>query len=250
MIPVIVLLIVGILLVSMIGSAVSTITTGGEIRYNEKQFQSYANQQYATEFGNSSAYEDNLLIVFLTDEEHDDYYCIAWCGENLHSKINNMFGDENTPFGRAVLASVPDYYEYSLSSNLVSIMDTMSEKITALNLQSSFQSQTNHNSMTASHLTNHTSTPVSSETVNLGLQRFTEATDIPTVIVVDTMENVFGKTISASDIVSILFLLVVAGVAIYFLVKGIRRNKQKNNTDYQNDNQNQSYQSGAYNGTR
>lgn len=239
MLPFIILLVVVLLLVSTVGSAVTNIANGGEVRYDEAKFQDYANRQYAAEFGNSTAYEDNLLIVFLTNEEANDFYCIAWIGDNVRTEINAMFGDETTVFGRAVLASInQEYYAYSLSSNLAAVMDTMSAKITERGYPTSFRTEANRATLTESHLTNKTSLAISEETVGVALRDFTEATGIPAVIAVDTMENVFGKTMATGDIFTALILLVVAGVAIYFIVRAIRNNKKNGGNGGNNNNNN------------
>lgn len=226
--PILLILVVGALLIGMVGSAVSNVANGGSIYYDEAVFQKYADDQYAAEFSSYSNYENNLLIVFLTNEEADGYYVIAWVGDNIHTDINYMFGDETTTFGRVVQGAVNrEYYAYSLDSNLASVMDQMGARIESLGLTSSFRKEKPATNLPSSHLTNHSSLSMTEETVNDSLQAFTEKTDIPAVIVVDTMENVFGKTIPLSDIVMVLILLVLLGVAIYLIVRTLK--KRKNN---------------------
>ncbi|MBQ9113018.1 MAG: hypothetical protein IJY08_05500 [Clostridia bacterium] len=247
MLPIIMLLIVGVVLVSLVGSAFTSVMSGGEVRYDESAFQQYADKKYAEEFSSSTQYEDNLLIVFLANEEADGYYCIAWIGDNIKSDISDMFGDEYTEFGRAVQGSVADYYEYSLSSNLASVMEKMTTKVSAMGLESSFRVDKAHTVVTESHVTNYTSFNVSEETVNTALRAFTAETDISTVIVVDYMENVFGKTINVVDIFIVLILLVIAGVAIYMIVKAVRDNKNGKNNNNNNNNNNYNRNSDARN---
>lgn len=163
------------------------------VYYDEVTFQDYANSRYEELFGASSAYEDNLLIVFLTNKSADGYYTIAWIGDNIHNEINYMFGDEYTEFGQAMLDSINDtYYAYSLDSNLASVMEIMTDKIVELNLDSSFKSESYNDNSVESHVVNDTDFDVTEETVNIALQKFTEATGIPAVIVIDSMESVFG----------------------------------------------------------
>ncbi len=230
MLPIILLLVTGILILSILGSAFGSLANGGRIEYDEVVFQRYADQEYAKAFSGSDAYEDNLLLVFLTSEDADYYYAIAWVGDNIHTKINTMFGDETSTFGNVVRGSINgEYYAYSLDSNLATVMDTMTDKVTALKLESSFKTQQPHNKRTTSHLVNYTQLSLTASTVDQSLQNFTEQTDISTVIVVDTMENVFGKSLSASDIMTLIILLVIAGVAIYLIVRALRKNKNDKN---------------------
>lgn len=243
MAPILLLLLVVVFLFTMIGSAFTNVVNGGQIVYDESAFQAYADDQYAAEFVNSSAYEDNLLIVIATNKDADDYYCIAWVGDNVHTKINLMFGDETSTFGHVVQGTInSEYYAYSLDSNLATVMTLMSEKIVALELDSSFNKESDQTNVTESHLTNHTDLSLTEETVNAALRDFTEQTDIPTVIVVDTMENIFGKSLSIADISIVIMLVGFAIFAIYLIVRNVRRynanKKQTNGAGDGNDNGN------------
>ena len=258
MLPIILLLVVSLLLVTIIGSAVTNVANGGSIYYDEAVFQQYADDKYAAEFSSYSNYENNLLIVFLTNEEADGYYVIAWVGDNIHSDINYMFGDETTTFGRVVQGSINrEYYAYSLDSNLANVMDQMGTRIEELGLKSSFRTEKTSTNPPSSHLTNYSSLSLTEETVNDSLTAFTEKTAIPTVIVVDTMENVFGKTIPVGDIITVIALLVLLGVSIYLIVRALKNRKNGNGNDNDNGNgnnngnnnggYNRNYNSGNYN---
>ena len=226
MMPFILLALVVVMIFGAVGSAFTNVMQGGQMAYDEPELQDYADMQYAKEFGSSTAYEDNILIVFLTDEEAEGYYCIAWVGNNVANEINNMFGNERTEFGALMLAEVPDYHQKSLSRNLATVVDNLTLKIEGKNLTSSFIREADHTKMTESHVTNLSRVPISEETVNRALEDFTAATDIPMVIVVDNVENVFDKTISFSDIVIVIIALGIAGYAIYMIVKAVKQNKQ------------------------
>lgn len=234
MAPIILLLVVGVMLFGMIGSTLSNVAAGGVVSYDERAFQDYANTEYYKAFGNSDATEDNILIVFLTNEETDGYYCIAWVGDNIQDKINLMFGDETTAFGQSMIASVPDMYAYSLDSNLAMVMNTMADKIENLGLSSSFKKEYSHAKSPESHLVNYTDLSLTEDTVNDALVSFTEATDIPVVVVVDDMEDVFGKSLPTGDIVILLILAILAIVAIVSIVRVVKnrsRFKQGNPED-------------------
>lgn len=234
MAPIILLLVVGVMLFGMIGSTLSNVASGGVVSYDERAFQDYANTEYYKAFGNSDATEDNILIVFLTNEETDGYYCIAWVGDNIQDKINLMFGDETTAFGQSMIASVPQMYAYSLDSNLAMVMNTMADKIENLGLSSSFKKEYSHAKSPESHLVNYTDLSLTEDTVNDALASFTEATDIPVVVVVGDMEDVFGKSLPTGDIVILLILAILAIVAIVSIVRVVKnrsRFKQGNPED-------------------
>ena len=222
MAPIILLLVVGVMMFGIVGSALANVANGGIISYDERTFQDYANTEYYKAFGNSGATEDNILIVVLTNEETDGYYCIAWVGDNVQDKITLMFGDETTAFGQSMIASVPDMYAYSLDANLALVMNTMSEKIENLGLLTSFKKEYSHESSPESHLVNYTDLALTEETVNDALVSFTETTGIPAVIVVEDMEEVFGKTLPMGDIVILVVLAVLAVVAIVSIVRTVK----------------------------
>ena len=67
MLPIILILVAFILIMSLFGSALGTLVSGGEVIYDENTYQDYANEMYYAEFGSSDAFEDNILLVFLVD---------------------------------------------------------------------------------------------------------------------------------------------------------------------------------------
>lgn len=161
-------------------------------RYDENLLQDYANAQYKKEFGKTSAYEDNILLVFLVDDEtYYDYYYIAWVGDHIDTSINWMFGDENTELGQYINSAInTSSYKYSLDSNISQVVEYMKRDILSINLESSFICDED-NAGYISHLTNNTMIEMTEETVNSALQSFTEETGIPIVVVVEDIEDVF-----------------------------------------------------------
>ena len=250
LLPIVLILVAVIVLAAVVGSAVSNVANGGIISYDEAVFQQYADDQYAAAFSSYSNYENNLLIVFLANEEADGYYAIAWIGDNVQQDINYMFGDEGTTFGRVVQGAINrEYYAYSLDSNLASVMYQMGTRIEALGLESSFRTQKPSENSPTSHLVNRSSLSMTEETVNEALEDFTERTDIPAVIVVDTMENVFGKTLPVGDIIVVAITLIVIGVGIYLIVRRVKQSKNGGNGNGPNHyNNNNGYYNGGYNG--
>lgn len=185
----------------MLPAGNTEITFNDSDGYNEELFQDYTNSQYEKEFGSSDAYEDNLLItVLVEDEEYYNFYYIAWVGDHIDTEINWMMGDNDTELGRAMTSSISETnYKYSLDSDLAAVMKTMTEEIQALGLESSFICDEDH-AQVKSHLTNHTSLDMTEETVNDALTAFTDATGIPVVIVVEDMDDVFGSTKPAEQV--------------------------------------------------
>jgi len=223
----------GVILLSTIGSAFSNVTRGGVSTYDEYKIQDYADQQYAVEFGATKDYEDNLLIVFLVeDEEYYDYAFIAWMGDHVNTRINYMFGNEQSEFGRAIASSAinSETYKYALDSGIAAVMYNMTDRVEDLGLESSYTCK-NQDRDYKSHLTNNTSIDLNESTVNTALEHFTSTTGIPVVVVVEDIEDVFPKTISFADIVTVIFAIGMIVVAIVLIVKAVKANKKKSEDD-------------------
>ena len=226
--PIILILVVAMMLMLIVGGAVSEASNGGSVNYSEETLQAYADEQYAIEFLESDHYESNILIVFLTNEEADGYYCIAWVGDHIQTDINLLFGAEGTAFGNTMLGSInSEYYAYSLDSNLATAMEKMADRVDALRLESSFKPGKISDTSIPSHMTNKTDLALTQQTVDEALAEFTARTDIPVVIVVDTMENVFGKYLSMETIMTLIILGVLLIVGIVWIVKALKNKGKK-----------------------
>ena len=221
MAPLILLMIVGVMLMAMVGSALTNVSNGGVISYSEEVFQDYAGIEYDKAFGNSDAYEDNILIVVLVNEETDYYYYIPWGGSNLDNEIYELF-DVGGAFDAAMSGSIQNYYKHSLDEDLIRVIETMTRKINNLGLESSFKKTYSHENSPASHLENYTDLSMNKGTVDDALEEFTVQTDIPIVLVVEDMEAVFGKTMPAEDVFILLVLGVLAVVAIVAIVRTVK----------------------------
>ena len=233
LVPIILIFFAVSILFSSIRGTLTITSEGGVTSYDENIFQDYADAQYNAEFGRSTAYEDNILLVFLTeDEEYYDYCYIAWVGDHIATDINYMFGNESTELGQAISDSVNvTSYKYSLDSNLAQVIKTMEERIVSLGLASSFTCGEDHAQM-KSHLTNKTSLNLTEDTVNAALQSFTDATGIPIVIVVDDIADVFktDMPVRSTSTVSV-FTVVIAVALIVLAVWLIARSIRKRNED-------------------
>lgn len=214
--------------------------------YSEEAFQDYANEQYMELFGDSSAYEDNLLIVFLVSDDYYSYNYIAWVGDHIATDINYMLGNNDTELGQAMSECInQSNYKYSLDSNLSVVMDSMRKQILDLGLESSYACDENHVQV-QSRLVNYSQLSMTEDTVNSALERFTEETGIPVAIVVEDMEDVFGSSVTVKDSASsgsgISVLLIIVAVAlVVVLIYFISRRKKKSSDDFVQEEKNREY---------
>lgn len=203
-----------------------------EDMYDEATMQDYANVKYMKYFGNTSAVEDNILLVMLTNEACDGYYTIAWVGDNVDYQINEMFG-EYTECGDALYNNVDEYFAYSLDTDLASVVKEMTQHIEALGLSSSFNFESDRSNLADPKFVNMTSMDLTPEIVNASLEEFADKTGIPMVIVVDSAERVFGtdteSTVTVTDPQSAtpstiqfspVFIITVAVIVVFLVVMG------------------------------
>lgn len=237
LLPIIMLLIVGIVLISSIGPAITAFTEGGVVQYDEEKLQDFADSQYREIYGASTAYEDNILIVFLTDEDYQEYAYGAWVGDHINTDVNYMFGARSTDFGRAMSNAInTNSYKYSLDSNLASVIEAMQKKIASLGTDH-FNCNENHD-LAICRFENYSNVDMTVETVDTALKSFTAATGISISIVVEDAEEVFGRTMPGSYVITLLICLVFIGVAVYLIVRGVKNRKNGSGGDggYNNGN--------------
>ena len=250
-----VLLFMGFMAFYMIMPSDSTtvIDLSNGIVYDEAQMQDYANDKYMQYFGNSSAVEDNILLVFLANEEGDGYYTITWVGDNIDYSINSMFG-EYTQYGDAISKYInTNYYGYSLDTDYALVINEMTENILSLGLSSSFISESDKSALAESKFVNLTSFELSTDVVDIALNSFTEKTGIPCVLVVDYIERVFATaddSAEKNDAVTVVdkserneFILLILGtfvaigavIIVLYLVASKYSKKQKTKKNEKDD---------------
>lgn len=236
MAPIILIIVAGTFLFSALGSAFSTVSQGGVITYDENLFQDYADEQYAAAFGSSTAYEDNILLVFLAeDDNYYDYYYIAWVGDHIQRDITDMLGNEQTELGRAMASSVNESsYKYSLDSNLAQVIGILEAQAETKGLTSSFTCNEDHVQV-SSHMTNKTGLALTEETVNAALQSFTDTTGIPIVVVVEDIEDVFPRQTPAGAIITVVIAGALVVLAVWLIVRAVRRKNSGEREPWQND---------------
>lgn len=210
-----------------------------EDMYDEATMQDYANDKYMQYFGSSSAVENNILLVFLTNESCDGYYTIAWVGDNINDEINNMFG-EYTEYGESLYNNIDEYFAYSFDSDLADVVNNMTDHITQLGLDSSFYWESDRTNLADSKFINMTSMDLTTEIVHKALTDFTDKTGIPMVIVVDSAEEVFGVVTTTDNTVTVepaipkinSTMIITIAVVVVFLAAAIGifiwTNKSKN----------------------
>ena len=220
-----------LILLSTVLGAFGGIAEGGVTDYQEQRFQQYADAEYTKAFGQptSAAYEDNILLVFLTNEEADDYYCIAWVGDHVDLDINEMFGNQNTPLGRAMNTSInTSGYWYSLDSNLALAVSKMTSSVESVAASGAFSCKEEEHNVAKSKLINYGAYDLNEETVNTALKEFTEKTGITMSIVVNDMDIVFGVDYT-SMIMSIIIVIALIALSVFFIVKGVKARRRKKN---------------------
>lgn len=226
--PIICMVLAIVLMIGVIGGGLTTLFRGGNVVYNENKMQDYANRQYATIYDPSSAtYEDNVLIVFLTNEDGQSYYCIGWVGDNLKSQVSDLFGDEYTALGSAMQSSInTSSYRYSLGSNLAQATEKLQASVEDKNLDTVYRAQ-KAESHEAGKVYNRSNSDlqINTEIIDAALKNFTDSTDISMSIVIADAKDVFGKSLNTSAILALLLCIILIVYAVVAIVRYVKRRK-------------------------
>jgi len=196
---------------------------GGNLVYNDSAAISFRDTKYNEYFYGTNE-KNGLLITFLiedVDSKYDQYFCISKTGENLADKVRNEFGNDQSSFGKAVLKEVDDKYKESFSSDIVAIIAEMSKEITDHNLESHFKDGSIPADTSISRVINHTPLAISKEDINDALKSFSSETDIPVVVVIDSIDRVFQRQLPYKDFLIMIVLLGVIGFCIYNTTKKV-----------------------------
>lgn len=192
----------------------AAITSGSKsYTYSEEDFQEFADREYRKAFGSTDNYEGNILLTVLTNDEADDYFALAWVGDDIDPEVREMFGGY-TELGDAMNRYVNGtYYAYSLDSDLAAVVQEMTKAVSSL-------SDGTLLSDGDAYLVNYTKLDLTQQTVDTALEEFREETGIPMVIVVESVEEVFPVKLAFGSIFSsgigpvILVALVICGAVI------------------------------------
>ena len=226
--PIICMVLAIVMMIGVIGGGLTTLFRGGNVVYNENKMQDYASRQYATIYDPSSAtYEDNVLVVFLTNEDGQSYYSIGWVGDNLKSQVSDLFGNEYTALGSAMQSSInTSSYRYSLGSNLAQVTEKMETSVRNQNLDTVYRAQ-KAESHAAGKVYNRSNSDIqfNAETVDAALKNFTDSTDISMSIVVADAKDVFGKSLNSAAILALLLCIVLIVYAVVAIVRYVKRRK-------------------------
>lgn len=221
--PFILILLAAVLIFTTLAGAFGAIAGGGQMVYNEEWFQDFANAQYEQIFA-EEGYEDNILLVVLTTEDNTDGYFIAWVGDHVSTGINLMFGAEQTELGRAVNASISGTnYKYQLDSGIAMVLDIMAGHVQGLGTASPFKCTESHPAPT-DPFRNYTALPLTPATVKDAITDFTDRTGINIAVVVEEAEDIFETDYTAM-IMGIIMAVLLIGLAVFLIVKGIKANR-------------------------
>lgn len=215
------LVILGVFALAFLGMLIDSLTVGGDpngnIIYDERTFQGYADSEYFNAFSATEDYENNILLVYTVYEGYDGFECIAWVGNNVPTSINEMMT------GSAISSGISDYYEFQLSKGIAMSVDKLTDRAPA----SSASVDTRF-----SKLTNYSSLEMNKETVNKALVAFAEKTGINIAVVVVDGADVFGVSESGDAGFAIFGIVFIAIIAI-IIIGSV--NKSKGNGSSSND---------------
>lgn len=226
MLPLILLLVGALILFGVVGGALMTLISGGNIVYDEIKISDYADIQYAEIYGSYSAYEDNIVIVVATEsEEYWDYAYIAWVGDHLSNQMYYALDSTGT-LGAALSGSInQSSYKYSLDTDLARAIEYLTVQVSDI---PSYKCNELPSGAPSRFINKTEDINMSSEPIEAALAGFTAETGIPISIVVDDAKDIFGKTFSAGDIIGI---LISVGLIVFAVVWIVRKYRDRDGSD-------------------
>lgn len=229
--PVIMVILAIALIFGSLTGAFLEVSQGGTIRYDENEFQDYADAEYAAIYGNYDAYEDNILIVVATEsDKYWDYAYMVWMGDHISTAVYDKF-DTRSTLGHSMSGRInSSSYKYSLDSDLAKVVDDMRSALSSVS--DSYTCKEKHSADVPSKFINKTDMTLNTDTVETALSAFTEETNIPISIVVEDAEEILGRKISTSSIITIVFAVILIAVAVIMVVKSSKRAKEAKNADW------------------
>lgn len=211
-----------------LGGAITEFVKGGSFRYDDALFSSYADTAYSEAFQSGTAKDrDGLLVVILVNEERDGYYAIARLGDNVRREIRDMFGDEHTAFGRAMIDTIrTENYEHSLGKSLAIVIDKMKKIIIEMNYPSPFVIDGSGNAREP-FVDNRTELLFADGSLAVSLDAFCEKTGISAVILVEDVDDVFEKSISPWSIIAFVLGASAFSLAVFLLRYSMKKHSAK-----------------------
>lgn len=205
--------------------------------YDEAAMQASADRVYAQCFESGATYEDNVLLYVLVDEDCKKLCYIAWVGDNIVTDVSELFGNDYTELGHAIYSNVPEYYAYSIDSNLAAVVEDMGAIIGKMELSSCFKkapasaAKPSDSKLVDLRVGEDAGKlpSLTASTVNGALEEFTEKTGIRIVIAVDYIDNVFGGEGLSGDTIMMIGIIVIILIVIIVVSVSSAKNRKKRN---------------------
>ncbi len=227
-VPILILLAAALVLGVYVVSAKRQLNDEGNLGYDQVYLREYANGKYLEYFGESSAVEENIMLLLLVNDTCDGYDFVAWIGDNLVNDLRDEFDhEEETSFVNSCKVHMDGNYSQDLHTSLSAIVRDMKDVVLGLDLDTYYDDEdevVDTSDLAPSMLYNLTDLQVSAA-VNDALVEFTQATGLSIVIVVEDVEEVQRESIAAFDIVMVLAVAVVVVIDVALLVVRIKNKK-------------------------
>lgn len=195
----------------MFNQSSGDLLTDGKAVYDKKKMNEYIKTNYENEFKDSATYEDNIILFFLYNEDYNEYLLDFYIGYDLSTSIYKYLNtySNSSNFDRNFDTSNCDD---DIEKNLSNVINEIT-----INLDNNFDEylKCNHtNDEYISKVTNSSHSELDITEIERSLINFTDTTGLSIVLVIDSMENVFGKT---KDI-NYEFLIIFGTIVLCFLM--------------------------------
>ncbi len=180
-----------------------------EIDREEGELLQYGTEQYSEIFGSSSAPDDNILFVFLLDDEEFGYSSsMGIVGDNVNGYIHIMF-EEYEDYYDLVEDLLDNTSADYFSECYAEVIDDMTDSIMAHGFYSSFDAPSDRSNLVPSGIINKTKLDLNDGYIAAALNRFTEETEIPCTLLIEYEQNVYSDVETTLDNIGIALVILL-----------------------------------------
>lgn len=175
----------------------------------EEELHDYANMQYHTVFRKSNRYENNILLLYVVNEDGTAFDAIAWVGDDVPSKTKFMLSRDEIKQG----INENDYIN-QLSSDISIFIENLAQEV-----QPAEKPSTKIYSVD-----NQSNLYVDTKQIEASLETFSNMHGYGVSVIIADYDDVLAKEV---DWMPILIISAVSAVMAYYLVKRYKPKKRK-----------------------
>ena len=187
---------------------------------SEKTLHNYANAEYQTVFDHSNRYENNILFLYVVDDDYKTLDAIAWVGDDVPYKTNRRLD------GYAISQHINEnYYQYQLSSGIAMSLEEISPYI----------EPAKYSSTSICTVNNKSNLNIDEEKIEDALQKFSMYGYGVAVVIAD-YDDVYENYFDMNVMLALLLVGLVFCIVIFCVIRRKQKHTSSSDDTYNNSN--------------